>query len=189
MIELGHHPQMSLIAMNSTRQISTDSPGLSRPTIWLIASDTFSQGIRYGLVLYLGFCSLSFLGAFLFGTAAGALLAVVIDFGINQHWIRLPASDPALNRSTFTRVLLAKTGLSASGLMLILGIAGAATWNIGPMPAMAGGLLLALVQGLAEACESMCLARHRYRLVSWFRVWFGLSMYGLPLIMGFLFMA
>ncbi|WP_447602380.1 lipopolysaccharide biosynthesis protein [Nitrospira sp. Nam80] len=175
--------------MNSTRQIHSGFAGLTRPVMWLIASDIFSQGIRYGLVLYLGFHSLAFLGAFLFGTATGALLAVIIDFGINQHWIRLPASDPALNRSTFTRVLLAKTGLSASGLMLILGIAGAATWNIGSMPAMAGGLLLALVQGLAEACESMCLARHRYRLVSLFRVWLGLSMYGLPLIMGLLFMA
>lgn len=175
--------------MDPAQRIPFKLSGLNRPALLLIASDTVAQGIRYGLVLYLGFYSLPFLGAFLFGTSVGALLAVAIDFGINQHWIRLPASDPALNRSTFTRVLLAKTGLSASGLMLILGIAGAATWNIGPIPAMAYGLLLALVQGLAEACESMCLARHRYQLVSLFRVSLGLSMYGLPLIIGFLFIA
>jgi O-antigen/teichoic acid export membrane protein len=175
--------------MDPAQRIPLKRSGVSRTALVLIASDTFFQGIRYGLVLYLGFYSLSFLGAFLFGTAVGALLVVGIDFGINQHWIRLPVSDQALNRSAFIGVLLTKTGLSAAGMAGVLGLAAAGTWKIGPVSAMAGGLFLALLQGLAEACEAMCLARQRYGLVSLFRVWLGLSMYGLPLILGLLFAA
>ncbi|HET6674934.1 MAG TPA: hypothetical protein VFG71_06330 [Nitrospiraceae bacterium] len=170
--------------MDPAWRVPSQFTDLNRAALVLIISDTFFQGIRYALVLYLGFYSLSFLGAFLFGTAAGALLAVVIDFGINQHWIRLPASDPALNRTTFIRVLLAKSGLSVLGMAMVLGLSGAGAWNIGPLPAMAAGLFLASLQGLGETCEALCLARHRYGLVSLFRVWLGLSMYGLPLIVG-----
>ncbi len=170
--------------MDPARRVPSQFADLNRAALVLIISDTFLQGIRYAFVLYLGFYSLPFLGAFLFGTAAGALSTVMIDFGINQHWIRLPASDPALNRATFIRVLLSKSGLSVLGMAMILGLGGAGTWDIGPVPAMAAGLFLASLQGLGEACEALCLARHRYRLVSLFRIWLGLSMYGLPLILG-----
>jgi O-antigen/teichoic acid export membrane protein len=45
-------------------------------------------------------------------------------------------------------------------------------------------LFLTTLQALAEACEAMFLAHHRYRLVSLFRILFSLAMYGLPLILG-----
>lgn len=158
---------------------------MSRPALLLIASDTFLQGTRYAFVLYLGYYSLPLLGAFLFGTALGALLAVMVDFGINQHWLRLQSSDPALARSAFVRVLLAKIGISVLGIAVIVGSAAAGLWSIAPLPAMAAGLFLTTLQGLAEACEAVCLARHRYHLVSLFRSLLGLAMYGLPLILGF----
>ena len=162
---------------------------MGRPALLLIVSDTFLQGARYAFVLYLGYASLSLLGSFLFGAALGALLAVVVDFGINQHWLRLQSSDPAFTRSSFIRVLLAKTGWSVLGMAVIIGSAGAGLWSITPLPAMAAGLFLTTLQGLAEACEAMFLAHHRYRLVSLFRSLFGSALYGVPVILGFVLVA
>ncbi|MBK9112891.1 MAG: hypothetical protein IPM88_14780 [Nitrospira sp.] len=62
---------------------------LGKTALPLVASDAVLQGCRYGLVAYLGILSLSLLGSYLFGSAIGALAAVAIDFGINQHWLRL----------------------------------------------------------------------------------------------------
>lgn len=160
-------------------------PGLGRAALPLIASDTLLQGARYAFILYLGSYSFSLLGSFLFGTALGALLSVVVDFGINQHWIRLTSSDPVLNRTAFTRVLLAKTGLSVLGTAVIIGLAGAGVWSITPLPVMAAGLFLTALQGLVEACEAIGLALHRYRLVSLFRSGLSLAMYVVPLVLGF----
>ena len=50
---------------------------------------------------------------------------------------------------------------------------------------MAAGLFLTTLQGLAEACEAIGLALHRYRLVSLFRGGLSLAMYGVPLLLGF----
>jgi O-antigen/teichoic acid export membrane protein len=166
------------------RQAISKASNLGRPALLLIVSDTSLQGTRYAFVLYLGYESLSLLGSFLFGAALGALSAVVVDFGINQHWLRLQSSDPALARSSFIRVLLAKTGLSVLGMVMIIGLAGQDWFPVTAIPAMAAGLFLTMVQGLAEACEAMFLAHHRYRLVALFRILLSLAMYGLPLALG-----
>ena len=71
------------------RQTGSSLLHLRRAALWLIVSDTLLQGARYAFILYVGYCSISMLGSFLFGAALGALLAVLVDFGINQHWIRL----------------------------------------------------------------------------------------------------
>lgn len=150
----------------------------------LILSDTFLQGTRYAFVVFLGYFSLPLLGAFLFGASLGALLAVMVDFGINQHWLRLQSSDPGLSRTPFVRVLLAKAALSMLGMAAVIGIAAARFWPVTVLPAMAAGLFLTTLQGLAEACESMLLAYHRSRLVALFRTLFGLALYGVPVILG-----
>ncbi len=160
-------------------------PGLGGAALLLIVSDTLLQGARYAFILYLGSYSVSLLGSFLFGAALGALLSVVVDFGINQHWIRLPSSDPSLSRMVFIRVLLAKTGLSILGMAVMIGSAGAGLWSITPLPIMAAGLFLTTLQGLAEACEAIGLALHRYRLVCLFRSGLSLAMYVVPLALGF----
>ncbi|MCC2641436.1 MAG: hypothetical protein K0S45_1849 [Nitrospira sp.] len=160
-------------------------PGLGRAALPLIVSDTLLQGARYAFILFLGSYSLSLLGSFLFGAALGALLSVIVDFGINQHWIRLTSSDPVLSRMAFTRVLLAKAGLSILGMAVIIGSAGAGLWSITPLPVMAAGLFLTTLQGLAEACEAIGLALHRYRLISLFRSGLSLAMYAVPLFLGF----
>ena len=151
----------------------------------LIISDTLLQGLRYAFVLYLGSYSFSLLGAFLFGTAMGSLLSVVVDFGINQHWIRLNLSDPALSRTAFMQVLPAKIGLSVLGMAVIVGLAGAGLWRITPLPVMAGGLFLTVLQMWAEACEAIALAFRWYRLVSLFRAGLSFAMYAVPLALGF----
>ncbi len=166
------------------QQTISSLPHLRRAALWLIVSDTLLQGARYAFILYVGYCSISMLGSFLFGAALGALLAVLVDFGINQHWIRLQGSDPALTRPTFTRVFLAKTGLSMLGMAVLVGLAGAGLWSMALIPAMAAGLLLATLQGLAETCEAIALARHRYRLVSVFRSLLSIALYGVPLVLG-----
>jgi O-antigen/teichoic acid export membrane protein len=155
---------------------------LSRPALLLIVSDTLLQAARYGFILYLGYESVALLGSFLFGAALGALLAVVVDFGINQHWLRLGAADLALSRLAFTRVFLTKFGLSVLGLAVIGGTAAAGLSPVAAVSIMAAGLFLAIIQGLADACEAMALARHRYHLVSLFRMFFSTAMYGLPLL-------
>ena len=170
--------------MDPATDIPYKSPDLSRPALLLIVSDTVLQGARYAFVLYLGYYSLPSLGSFLFGAALGAMLAVVVDFGINQHWIRLDASDLALTRFSFIRVLSAKTGLSMLGMVMVIGVAAIGLWPVEAIPAMAAGLFLALHQGLAETCEAIALARHQYRLASLFRILFSLAMYVFPLVFG-----
>lgn len=172
--------------MESSKPVSSR---LSRPALLLIASDTLLQGARYAFILYLGYESISLLGSFLFGAAVGALLAVVVDFGINQHWIRLDAADSALSRLAFIRVFLTKAGLSALGLAVISGIGAAGLSPVTAVSVMAAGLLLAILQGLAEACEAMALARHRYHLASLFRILFSTVMYGLPVLTALSMMA
>jgi O-antigen/teichoic acid export membrane protein len=166
--------------MKSSNPASTR---LSRPALLLIVSDTVLQGARYAFILYLGYESVSLLGSFLFGAAVGALFAVVVDFGIGQHWIRLEAADPALTRAVFNRVLLAKSVLSVLGMALIIGIAAADALPVTNLPVMAAGLFLTILQGLAESCEAMGLARHRYHLVSVFRILFSLTVYGFPVLL------
>ncbi len=158
--------------------------GLSHAALLLILSDTLLQGSRFVFILYLGSYSLSVLGAFLFGTAMGALLSVVVDFGINQHWIRLKPPDASLNSMVFTRVFLAKMGWSVLGMVVIMGLAAAGAWRIAPVPVMGAGLVLTVLQMLSEACEAIGLAFRWYRLVSLLRAGLSLALYAVPLAMG-----
>ncbi|HJR76504.1 MAG TPA: hypothetical protein VJ805_06005 [Nitrospiraceae bacterium] len=172
--------------MNSfTKPTLSGSSSVSRPALPLIVSDTLLQGARYAFILYIGYESISSLGSFLFGAALGALLAVVVDFGINQHWLRLDEADSALSRLAFIRVFLTKAGISVLGMALISAPAAAGYAPVTAASIMAAGLFLAILQGLADACEAMGLARHRYQLVSLFRILFGVAMYGLPLLISF----
>ena len=75
-------------SISRTSRLRFGIMGLGRAALLLIVSDTLFQG-RYVFILYLGSYSFSILGAFLFGASMGALLSVAVDFGINQHWIRL----------------------------------------------------------------------------------------------------
>lgn len=161
---------------------------MGRAALWLIASDALLQGLRYAFLLYLGYGSLAIVGAFLFGAAWGAVIAVLVDFGINQHWLRLSSRDEALTKPTFTRVFAAKTGLSIAGMAVPVGLVNLGVVSIVPLEAMGAGLLLATLHGLAEACESVALTAQRHVLVSMFRSLLAILLYGSPMFLGWLLM-
>ena len=153
---------------------------LGKTALPLVASDAVLQGCRYGLVAYLGILSLSLLGSYLFGSAIGALAAVAIDFGINQHWLRLDSVAGGLTRQAFTRVLAVKLVLSlilVAGFVLLME---GGFWSR-PFPAMVvTGLIMANLHALVETCESVGFLFRRHHLVALVRVVLGLMMYAMP---------
>lgn len=153
---------------------------LGKTALPLVASDAVLQGCRYGLVAYLGFLSLSLLGSYLFGSAIGALAAVAIDFGINQHWLRLDPGAGGLTRRSFRQVLAVKIGLS---FLQVAGF-GALMWGGfwgRAFPAMViTGLIMANLHALVETGEVVGFLFRRHKLVAWLRVVLGMMMYAVP---------
>lgn len=149
----------------------------------LILSDALLQGMRYLMLLYLGSRSLAYAGAFLLGAAIGAVLGGMVDFGINQNWLRLTGPDMRLDRRIFSRVLRGKVlaclgGLLCIGAGIVLG-----AWRPTPPIAMVVGIGLAVTQVLAETCESAGLSLHRYQMVALFRVLMSVGGYAVPLML------
>lgn len=149
----------------------------------LILSDALLQGMRYLLLLYLGSRSLTYAGAFLLGSALGAVLGGMVDFGINQYWLRLTDPDLRLNQRTFSRVLRGKVLACLGGLLCIGGGIALGAWSPSLPMAMVVGIGLAATQVLAETCEAAGLSLHRYQMVACFRVLMSVGMYGVPLVL------
>lgn len=148
------------------------NPGrLGRAALSLIVSDAVLQGARYLLILYLGYQSLSLLGSFLMGAAAGSLIGVAADFGISQHWLRLGGAVPSLSKGTFLRAMRGKVLLSLFGMLLVAAPAGLGWWTLATPSAMVLGMTLMVSQSLGETCDAVGLSAHRYGTVSRFR-WF-----------------
>ncbi len=156
---------------------------VSRAAGPLILSDVLLQGMRYLLLLYLGYRSLTYAGAFLLGSALGAVLGGMVDFGINQHWLRLTGPDLCLNQRTFSRVLRGKVLACLGGLLCIGGGIALGAWSPSLPMAMVVGIGLAATQVLAETCEAAGLSLHRYQMVALFRVLMSVGMYGVPLVL------
>lgn len=159
---------------------------VSRAAGPLILSDALLQGMRYLLLLYLGYRSLTYAGAFLVGSALGAVLGGVVDFGMNQNWLRMTGLNGHLNRRTFSVVLRGKVLASLAGLLCIGGGIVLGLWGPSLPVAMMVGVGLAGMQVLAETCEAVGLALHRYQRVAWFRVLMSVGMYGVPLLLAWL---
>lgn len=156
---------------------------ISRAAGSLILSDALLQGVRYLLLLYLGARSLTYAGAFLLGSALGAVLVGMVDFGINQNWLRLTGPDMRLNQRSFSRVLRGKV-LACLGGMLCIGVGIVqGLWSPSLPMAMLVGTGLAATQVLAETCEAAGLSLHRYRMVTRFRLSMGAGVYGVPLVL------
>lgn len=156
----------------SIAQELTGDPGrLGRAALPLILSDAVLQGARYLLILYLGYQSLSLLGSFLMGAAAGSLIGVAADFGISQHWLRLGGAVPPLSRGTFLRAMRGKVALSLFGMLLVAAPVGLGLWTLATPAAMVLGMALMVSQSWAETCDAVGLSAHRYGTVSRFR-WF-----------------
>ena len=153
---------------------------VSRAAGPLILSDVLLQGMRYLLLLYLGYRSLTYAGAFLLGSALGAVLGGMVDFGINQYWLRLTGPDLCLNQRTFSRVLRGKVLACLGGLLCIGGGIALGAWSPSLPMAMIGP---AAMQVLAETCEAAGLSLHRYQMVALFRVLMSVGMYGVPLVL------
>lgn len=153
---------------------------LGKAAVPLVASDAVLQGCRYGLIAYLGYLSFSLLGSYLFGSAIGALAAVAIDFGINQHWLRLDSSIGGLTRQTFTRVLVAKLGLSFIQIVAFVPLMQGGIWSRSFPLMMVIGLIMANLHALVETCEAVGFICHRHRLVALVRVVLGLMLYAAP---------
>lgn len=156
---------------------------VSRAAGPLILSDVLLQGMRYLLLLYLGYRSLTYAGAFLLGSALGAVLGGMVDFGINQYWLRLTGPDLCLNQRTFSRVLRGKVLACLGGLLCIGGGIALGAWSPSLPMAMVVGIGLAATQVLAETCEAAGLSLHRYQMVALFRVLMSVGMYGVPLVL------
>lgn len=156
---------------------------VSRAAGPLILSDVLLQGMRYLLLLYLGSRSLTYAGAFLLGAALGAVLGGMVDFGINQYWLRLTGPDLRLNQRTFSRVLRGKVLACLGGLLCIGGGIALGAWSPSLPMAMVVGIGLAATQVLAETCEAAGLSLHRYQMVACFRVLMSVGMYGVPLVL------
>jgi O-antigen/teichoic acid export membrane protein len=146
----------------------------------LVASDAFLQGCRYAFIAYLGYLSFSLLGSYLFGSAIGALAAVAIDFGINQHWLRLESGPRGLTRQAFTRVLAAKLGLSFIQILAFVLLIQGGIWTRSFPTMMVTGLIMANLHAFVDTCEAVGFIRHRYRLVALVRVVLGMVMYAAP---------
>lgn len=149
----------------------------------LILSDVLLQGIRYLLLLYLGYRSLTYVGAFLLGSALGAVLGGMADFGINQHWLRLTGPDMDLTQQTFSRVLRGKVLACLGGLLCLGGGMAVGAWSPSLPMAMVVGTGVAATQVLAETYEAVGLLLHRYHMVALFRVLMSVGMYGVPLVL------
>ncbi len=156
---------------------------VSRAAGPLILSDVLLQGMRYLLLLYLGYRSLAYAGAFLLGSALGAVLGGLVDFGINQHWLRLTGPDMRLDQRTFSRVLRGKVLACLAGLLCIGGGIASGAWSPSLPMAMVIGTGLAATQVLTETCEAVGLLLHRYHMVAIFRVLMSAGMYGVPLVL------
>lgn len=174
-----------LTSMNRQEPAET-APSLGQAAFPLVASDAVLQGARYAFLLYLGDRSLSDLGAFLMGAAAGSLLGVIADFGISQHWLRSALSQAPLTRRTFLAVMLGKglwscLGSLALGFLILGGV-----WKVTAPLAMGIGLLLMVLQALGDSCEAAGLLLRRYRTVVLFRIVFSVGLYLLPLACGVL---
>lgn len=153
---------------------------LGQAAVPLIASDVILQGCRYALIAYLGYLSFSLLGSYLFGAALGALAAVAIDFGINQHWLRLESGSGGLTRHEFTRVLATKVGLSFIQIAAFVLLLEGGIWTRSSPVMVVTGLVMANLHAFVETCEAVGFICHRYRLVAVMRVVLGLVMYAVP---------
>lgn len=153
---------------------------LGRAALPLIVSDAVLQGARYVLILYLGYQSLSLLGSFLMGAAAGSLIGVAADFGISQHWLRLGGAVPPLFRRTFLRAMRGKVLLSLLGMLLVVAPAQAGLWTLATPSAMVLGMVMMANQSLGETCDAVGLSAHRYGTVSWFRFFLAMGGYLAP---------
>lgn len=159
---------------------------LGKAVVPLVASDVVLQGCRYALVACLGYLSFSLLGSYLLGSALGALATVAIDFGINQHWLRLESGIGGLTRQSFTRVLAVKLSLSFAQILALAGVIESGMWNR-PFPMMmATGLTIANLHALVDTCEAVGFVCHRHRLVALMRVVLGLVLYAAPVSAVFL---
>ncbi|MGC3976542.1 MAG: hypothetical protein QM771_19490 [Nitrospira sp.] len=159
------------------------SPGrLGRAALPLIASDAVLQGARYLLILYLGYQSLSLLGSFLMGSAAGSLIVAAADFGISQHWLRLGGAVPPISAGTFLRTMRGKILLSLLGMFLIAAPAGLGLWTLATPSAMVLGMVLMVSQALGETCDAVALSAHRYGTVLRFRLFLAMGGYLAPVV-------
>ena len=164
-------------------QESSEHPHrLGRIALPLIVSDAVLQAARYLLILYLGYQSLSLLGSFLMGSAAGALIGVAADFGISQHWLRLGGVVTPLSGRTFLRVMRGKVLYSLLGVLLISAAAGLGLWTLAMPSAMVFGMVLMVSQALGETCDAVGLSTHRYRTVLCFRLILATGGYLVPVI-------
>lgn len=153
---------------------------LGKAVVPLVASDIVLQGCRYALVACLGYLSFSLLGSYLFGSALGALMTVAIDFGINQHWLRLHSGVGGLTRHMFTRVLAMKLALSCVQIVALVGVMQSGLWNR-PFPMMmVSGLTMANLHALVDTCEAVGFVCHRHRFVALMRAVLGLVLYAAP---------
>lgn len=152
-------------------RITGNSGRLGRAALPLIVSDAVLQGARYLLILYLGYQSLSLLGSFLMGAAAGSLIGVAADFGVSQHWLRLGGAVSPLSRGTFLRAMRGKVLLSLFGMLLVAAPVGLGWWTLATPSAMVLGMALMVSQSWGETCDAVGLSAHRYGTVSRFR-WF-----------------
>lgn len=159
---------------------------LGRAALPLIVSDAVLQGARYLFILYLGYQSLSLLGSFLMGAAAGSLIGVAADFGISQHWLRLGGAVPPLSRGTFLRAMRGKALLSLVGMLLVAAPAALGLWTLATPSAMALGMALMVSQSLGETCDAVGLSAHRYGTVSRFRLFLAMGGYLAPVAWGYL---
>ncbi|TXG85814.1 MAG: hypothetical protein E6R14_03945, partial [Thermomicrobiales bacterium] len=146
----------------------------------MIVSDIALQGARYFLILYLGYQSLSLLGSFLMGAAAGSLIGVATDFGISQHWLRLGGAVPPLSRGTFLRAMRGKILFSLLAMLLVAAPAWLGLWMLATPSAMVLGMALMVSQSWSETCDSVGLSAHRYGTVAGFRLSLAIGGYLAP---------
>jgi hypothetical protein len=120
---------------------------------------------------------------FCWGSALGAVLGGMADFGINQHWLRLTGPDMRLTQQTFFHVLRGKVLACLGGLLCLGGGVAVGAWSPSLPMAMVVGTGVAATQVLAETCEAVGLLLHRYHMVALFRVLMSVGMYGVPLVL------
>ena len=187
----GIHRLSDSVQPRELRAGSQDSSGhpdrLGRIALPLIGSDAVLQGARYLLILYVGYQSLSFLGSFLMGAAAGSLIGAAADFGISQHWLRLGGAVPPLSVETFLRTIRGKVLFSLLGMLLVAAPAGFGLWPLATPSAMVLGMVLMVSQSLGETCDAVALSAHRYGTVLRFRLFLAVGGYLAPVIGAYLF--
>ncbi len=158
---------------------------MKQAALWLIASDVFLQGSRYALIAGLGYVSFPLLGSFLFGSAIGSLLGVAIDFGINQHWLRMGSGPKGLTRETFVRVFAVKLWLSLIEIGAFVFVLTTGLWPRALPLMLVAGLVTANLHTLAESCEAAGFVHQWHRLIALFRVLLGAIMYAAPVVVMF----